>query len=85
MVFKLTAKERESPQRREEGVMAGGGGNVISGRTKKMDFFYVLLELPVIDKGLFPFRNKLTLKLLGELHHLSLYLDFPKGDGVLAR
>lgn len=36
-----------------------------------MDLFEVLLELPVINKGIFPFRNKLSFKLLRELHHLS--------------
>lgn len=53
-------------------------GNNVSGSAKKMDFLDVLLELPVINKGLFPFRNKLTLKLFRELHHLSLYLAFPE-------
>lgn len=29
----------------------------------------VLLELPVVDKGALPLRNKLSFKLLRELHH----------------
>lgn len=32
--------------------------------SKEVDFVEVLLELAVIHKGLFPFWNKLTLKLL---------------------
>lgn len=39
---------------------------------KGMHSLEVLLELPVIDKGLLPFRHKLPLELLGEFHHLSV-------------
>jgi hypothetical protein len=36
---------------------------------KEMDFLQVFLELPVINKSLFPLRHKLTLKLLRKLLH----------------
>ncbi len=42
--------------------MLGGGGCGIT--VREMDLFEVFLELPIINKSFFPFRNKLTFKLL---------------------
>jgi hypothetical protein len=42
---------------------------VVAVVVEEMDFLEVFLELPVINKSLFPFRHELTLKLLSELHH----------------
>ena len=47
---------------------------VVSSGVKEMDFFEVFLEFPIINKSFFPFRHKLTLKLLRELHHLLVLL-----------
>lgn len=75
MFYMLMAKQREVPKRREKGVWergllllicSGGGGGV----AEDMDFLELSFELPIINKGLFPFRHKLGLELLGELHHL---------------
>lgn len=36
---------------------------------RKPNPLHVLLELPVVDEGFFPFRNQLGFKLLREFHH----------------
>ena len=38
---------------------------------EEMDFLEIFLQLPIINKGLFPLRHKLTLKLFRKLHHLD--------------
>lgn len=47
------------------------GVNVLGlfGYSGKLNLLDVLLELPVIDEGVFPFWDELSFELLGELHH----------------
>lgn len=82
MFSMLMAKWRELPYRCEEGIGQRGVlvlrswcvvVVVVVVSVKEMDFFEVLLELAVIYKCIFPFRDQLPFKLLRELHHfLSL-------------
>lgn len=71
----IDAKEREFPQfRNQPPGISRPGFNVVDFivSIKDTHSLDVLLELPVIHKGLLPFRHQLALELLGEFHHHSL-------------
>ena len=61
------------------------GGLLLLRNSREFDSLYLFLELPVVDKGLLPFRYELCFELLWELHHFQfvLWIDvYVCGEGA---